>query len=438
MNVLIYSPKFALRLQYILHFIFKELLGTEFSIINDAEEFKNYKSPKINYSKNRLCENEFYISPVDLLFEANITPQTIDCFETTGNKIFFKINNSDFSFDIFAASFYLLSRYEEYLPHTKDMYGRYAHENSIAFKEQFLQLPLINIWVLDFKLALQKKSPDFNSKPKIFGFIPTYDIDMAYAFKHKSLIRNLGGFFKSPSLKRILVLCGLAKDPFDIYDNLDLLHEKYQLKPIYFFLAPAKNSKYDKNILPNKNSMWQLVQQHVKKYTVGIHPSWQSGDDFLLLNIEKQQLEVMIEKDITISRQHYIRFNLPDGYRRLLIAEIKDDYSMGYGSINGFRASVASSFYWFDLIKNEETSLRIHPFCYMEANSLYEQKFTVKEAFEELVHYKTVCKKVAGTLITIWHNNVIGTDKLFDGWGKMYEEFLKIISDETGYKSDKK
>ena len=86
---------------------------------------------------------------MSLLFENKITEQSIECFEVNGNKAFFK-TEGDFPFDIFAASFYLFSRYEEYLPHQKDMYGRYAHENSLAFKESFLDQPLINIWLQTF------------------------------------------------------------------------------------------------------------------------------------------------------------------------------------------------------------------------------------------------------------------------------------------------
>ena len=72
----------------------------------------------------------------------------------------------------FAASFYLISRYEEYLPHEKDMYGRYAHENSLAYKERFLQLPLINIWHRIGKIVKQKFAT-FNSDHASFNFLPT-------------------------------------------------------------------------------------------------------------------------------------------------------------------------------------------------------------------------------------------------------------------------
>ncbi len=427
--VLIYSHTTSPRLQYICNFIFTELLGNEFAITIDSEEFKNYEGVKINYSNQQFEFTTFTIQPHALLFEAGIKEQAPACFKTNGNKAFFKITDSDFSFDIFAAGFYLLSRYEEYLPHNKDMYGRYAHENSLACKEGFLNVPLVNIWIMDLALAIKKKSSMFNIQYSIFKFLPTYDIDIAYSYKYKGMLRNIGGFLKSPSLERLKVLLGLQKDLFDSYDWLNQLHQKNNLQPIYFFLVAEKNALYDKNILPHKNVMWQLVKQHAKKYTVGIHPSWQSGDQPLLLKKEKAYLGAMGETKITASRQHYIRFNLPQGYQKLIDNGITDDYSMGYGSTNGFRASVASSFFWYDLQNEVQTNLRIHPFCFMDANSFYEQKFTAAQAYDELLHYYKICKQVDGTLITIWHNNFLGTAAVFEGWGKMYKKFIAQLND---------
>jgi hypothetical protein len=116
---------------------------------------------------------------------------------------------------------------------------------------------------------------------------------------------------------------------------------------------------------------------------------------------------------------------LPATYRRLIDCGITRDYSMGYGSVNGFRASVASSFYWFDLEKNESTPLVIFPFCFMDANAFYEQQSTPKIAYDELKHYYNIIKKVNGLFITIWHNNFLGTEPMFTAWKDMYDLFMK-------------
>lgn len=415
-------------------------MGVDFAITIDPEEFKNFEGVRINYSDSDVHSAQgvsaFNIQGNSLLFDEIIIRQEIICFDVQDTKAFFRTHNSDFPFDIFAASFYLVTRYEEYLPHEKDMYGRYAHENSLAFREGFLKLPLINSWVNMFAAKLKEKFSAFNVRFPTFRFEPTYDIDIAYSYKHKGLLRNIGGFIKSPSAERVNVLTGSANDPFDSYDWLHQLHKRYNLQPLYFFLVAGTNSRYDKNILPHKDAMRKLVKQHAEKYPIGLHPSWQSGDNGSLLKKEKLQLEAMADggrgalsggNNIARSRQHYIRFNLPTGYRKLIGAGITDDYSMGYGSINGFRASVASSFYWYDLEKEEQTELRIHPFCFMEANAYYEQKQTTQQTYDELIHYLSVCKNVNGTLISIWHNNFLGTAKEFSGWKEMYEAFIARV-----------
>ena len=430
--LMIYSPLITARLQYTCSFIFKEMMGQLYELTSNEERFSNADGVKINYSNLTHFTQTINIQPQGLLQQVGVVIQPVECFNYNGNKAFFKTSSCDFPFDIFAAVFYLISRYEEYLPHTKDTYGRYAHENSLAFKEGFLQLPLINIWIKDFRQFLQEHSLSSSKNPSLFThqnkpftFLATYDIDIAYSYKHKGFLRNVGGFFKQPSLQRLKVLMGLQQDPFNSYEWLHRLQAAHpNVQPIYFFLVPGKNGLYDKNILPRHPAMQTLIKTHAAKYTIGLHPSWQSGDAENLLKEEKELLEAIAGKPITVSRQHFLRFNLPQGYQRLIDAGITADYSMGYGSTNGFRASVASSFYWYNLQTEQSTQLRIHPFCFMEANSFYEQRFTPQLALEEMKYYYAVCKNVQGEFISIWHNHFVGTDKLFKGWKEVYEEFM--------------
>ena len=173
--------------------------------------------------------------------------------------------------------------------------------------------------------------------------------------------------------------------------------------------------------------MQRLIREHSDRYSIGIHPSWQSGDDPEKLKLEILRLGHIAGKQISCSRQHFIRFTLPQTYRQLIDVGIGLDFSMGYGSINGFRASVASTFFWYDLGKEEQTKLVLYPFCFMEANSFYEQKFTASEAYNELMRYYFICNEVNGQLITIWHNNFLGTDPQFAGWSDIYERFIDTV-----------
>jgi hypothetical protein len=304
----------------------------------------------------------------------------------------------------------------------------------LAFKEDFLRLPLVDIWIKNFTNSLKNKFPSLLMHRSSFTFIPTYDIDEAFAYRHKQWWRTIGGFAKdiaggkwSTVGERFSVLSHKKKDPYDAFEWMDNLNRQFDLKPVYFFLVANKTAGYDKNIIPSKKQMKELILRHSNIYSIGIHPSWQSNDDEEKLKTEILKLGHISGKQIHSSRQHYIRFTLPKTYRQLLNAGISYDYSMGYGSINGFRASVATPFYWYDLEKEEQTSLMIYPFCFMEANSFYEQKFSPQQALEELKHYYNVVKSVDGTLITIWHNHFLGTAKMFKGWKEIYEQFFSLV-----------
>ena len=432
--MILFTHTITPRLQYISDFIGKEVVGEIFQLTSDINIFSQYPGPKINYSKERIAENEFWLKPHSLIFEKGIKQQASECFIENGNKTFFK-TPGDFPFDIFATSFYLLSRYEEYLPHQKDIYGRYAHENSLGYKENFLHLPLVNIWLNDFKEALKQKFSSLTIHDSRFTFLPTYDIDEAFSYKHKTWRRTLGGLTKdalngqwSKISERIQVLRNKKKDPYDSFYWMDELHAKYKLKPLYFFLVAPKNFEYDKNILPSEKVMQELIKKHAFRYTIGIHPSWQCGDQLSLINSEISSLEKITGNKITISRRHYLKFTLPQTFRAMINAGIREEHSMSYASINGFRASIASAFYWYDLELEETTSLLLYPFCLMDANSFYEQKLTAQQALEEMRQYYTILKSVGGIMITLWHNNFFGTDKVFTGWKEAYEQFIKEIS----------
>src|SRR6202012_4275663 len=118
----------------------------------------------------------------------------------------------------------------------------------------------------------------------------------------------------------------LEADPFDAYEWLDSLHLYCRLRPCYFFLVAAKYKGVDRNILPSHPAVAELIGYHAAAGSIGIHPSWQSGDRESILKEELEWMEAVTERAITRSRQHYIRFNLPEGYRRLLQMGIQEEF----------------------------------------------------------------------------------------------------------------
>lgn len=428
-DVLIYTPEISSRVSYIIDCIFSGAA----SLSNSQQQFIAYSGARINYSTERISAGEVWIIPQGLLTQTAIHVQAIDCFEWEGSKMFFR-TSGDIPFDVFSAAFYLLSRYEEYLPHEFDLYGRYAHTNSLAYREGFLQLPLVNIWIRHLQEFMQRNFSNsaFRLQHSKFSFVPTYDIDNAYSYLHKPVWKNVLGFYRDLLqgkfdlvMERGNVYSGRKKDPFDTYGWIDGLHERYKLSPIYFFLTVIKRGKYDKNLLAGSKPLQQLYQRLSRKYITGLHPSWQSGTDEWLLDKERTALQSIIDKPITISRNHYLRFSVPHTYRQLIAAGIQKDYSMAYGTVNGFRASYALPFRWYDLEKESVTDLELHPFCFMEANSFFEQHYSAAQAGEEMQYFHDIVKSVNGEFITLFHNHFLTEQPEWIGWRSMYESFLQ-------------
>jgi hypothetical protein len=433
-SALIFCHSITPRFQYVIDFL-SQYYEISFRPTSDEEKYLTAQDVcKINYGYHRLSPGEVFIHAHVLLTESYIRPVKVECFDNGGYTAFFKAEG-DLGFDLLAAIFFLLTRYEEYLPHQKDKFGRFSHRESVAFKNDFLHLPLINLWLEQFRKLLKDRNVDCLPATTRFSFTPTYDIDMAWSYSNKGIARNAGALALSllqgkfgKIAQRIRVLQGKARDPFDAYEWMDDLHRLHGSAPVYFILMAKEKSRLDKNIDVTSAPFQLLIGELASKYEIGIHPSWASGDLPSLLTREKQLLEAATGKKVQRSRQHFIRFTLPRTYQQLLALGIRHDYSMGYGSINGFRASITTPYFWYDLKHEGATNLQLHPFCFMDANSFYEQKFTAQKAFDELMEYYHVIKTVNGNMITIWHNSFLGTDKTFSGWKEMYAEFVATVT----------
>lgn len=429
--LLIYTHKKSPRLHYIFKLMLTELLGIPFTITQSSEEFKSYNGPKFSYTTAPL-ENELFFMCKPLLFEKDIHEPSLQVFDWNGLKVFFPTGKSSaFPFEIFSAAFYLVSRYEEYLPYKKDAHERFDAPESIAFKYNFLDKPLVNYWTELLGEKLKNHFPELEIKKPNYKFISTIDVDSAYAFKEKGFIRTIGGIGKSlasfniDELKeRIIVLIGKQKDPYDTFAYMQRISEKYKLNSIYFFLL-ADYGLNDKNV-PYQSTLLQKQIHSIADYAeIGIHPGYGSNAEKQKLQTEHQRLEKILNRHITKSRQHFLKLTLPDTYRNLLELDITDDYTMGYASMPGFRASIANSFYFYDLDSETETKLRVHPFMIMEGTFKYYLNQSPEDFLVSAKKLIDETKKVNGEFISLWHNDSLSDSGIWSGWRKAYEEMIK-------------
>lgn len=430
--LLIYSDIISPRLSYICNFLFQEILGIKYELTSSQETVINHQGPAINYSHKHF-NNLIVIRPMGLLFEKNINKQKIFVSQWDNLKIFFQTDDdTSIPFDIFAASFYLLSRYEEHLPFSTDEHGRFEARQSLAYQSNFLQEPIIDQWTYNLAQVIKTHFPGFSYTPRSFQYISTIDIDNAYAFLFKGISRTLGATLRSlfnlnveDNFRRYRTLAG-KKDPYDTYDIFFDTHQKYGLKPIWFFLV-GNSGKFDNNVSIDKSAYRNLIRKISERFDVGVHPSYKTFRDYNLLKEEINELRTIINKDVIKSRQHYLKIHFNETYNNLIKAGIQEDYTMGYGSDIGFRAGTCTPFKYYDLEKEQETTLKVYPFQVMDITLNHHKKHNVRTAISAIEDIIDKIKDVNGTFVTIWHNEALSDHGHWKGWETVYREMLRLV-----------
>ena len=436
MELLILVPKITNRLFYIFELLLKEELGIDFKFTTDLEKYLSYQGPRLHYGQFPMEEEPaLFQQSVKILYERDIADQDLKIFNYKDSKAIYQVYNdkSLFPFDVFAASFYIITRYEEYLPHVRDHYNRFQPHDSILYKMEVLETPIINIWAQELGKAIAEAYPEIHLRKKTFKFVPTYDIDAAWAYKNKGFFRTTTAFLrdiiffnKKEIIERWNVLRNKRMDPFDTFDYQIKLQKELKLKPLYFILCGDYNTN-DKNISIRNKEFQQLIK-HLGDYAhVGIHPSFSSYLKKEVVKEEVTRLSEVMNREVTMSRQHFLRLCMPTSYQILLELDITDDYSMGYASQAGFRAGYADTFPFFDLENDTKTKLNVHPFALMDGTMRDYLDLDVRESFEKAKKLVDEVKNVNGTFILLWHNETLSGEKRWEGWITLYRKILDYI-----------
>ncbi len=430
----IYTPRITKRLNYIFKLFFKDIIRAEYLLSSDIEAFRKFDGPKMVYG-NSSEDHLLFFSAAKILFESGLSLEDLSIINYKNVQVPFPVyqKESKLPFDVFAASFYFVSRYEEYMPYRKDEHGRFTAHESFAYKHGFLHKPVINIWAREIVEIIQHHYPEFKANFQKFKYIPTYDIDQSWSFYEKGLTRNIGGLLSDiwkldfqKIGQRIRVLFGREKDPFDTFDYQYILQKQYKLKPIYFILFAALGP-WDKSISSSNNTFKALIKTLADRAKIGIHLSYASNENPDLIGRESRDLEKVIKVEITRSRQHYLRLHLPDTYRNLLALDLVEDYTMGYAAEPGFRAGICTPFYFYDLDYETETKMQVFPFAVMDGTLRDYKDVGIEEAKAIIQSLIYEVKSVNGTFISLWHNESLSDQDRWKGWREVYTYLLSKI-----------
>lgn len=409
----VFVEDYRSRTRWIFKLMFEELLGIPVSVSNDPARLPDVH---LNYSRKK-TSGPLHVAPAGLLSEDGIRKQDIGMIAYKGLPVFFSLEEGDVPFDPFSMAFYLVSRYEEYLPFAADKHGRFPHTESLAFKEDFLQKAVVNRLAMMLKALLAERFPDLAFRPPEYRFTPTVDVDIAYAHLGKGFVRTWGAMAKlllkadlTEVRARLKSMTGKAADPYDNFDMLLEVFMENELESIFFILA-GDPGPYDRNLSTRHPRFASLINDLEERSHIGVHPSYGAGYDPDRILKEMKRIASAAGRMPEKSRQHFVRMRFPDTCRALIQAGIKDDYSMGYASVSGFRAGIASPYNFYDLPEEKETELRVHPFMFMDTTLEDYLGLSPGEYTEAVLPLIREAREVQGSLMGIWHNYALADRK---------------------------
>ncbi len=375
--VLIFINKLSSRKQYIFKHIFKRLLEIPFEFTSDLSEFIAHEGPKLSYGKKSLGD-EFFIWSYGLLNEVGIDDHEVEVHQWDELPIFFKApDRSDLPFDVFSASFYLLTRYEEYLPQVKDDLGRFTASASIAAQYHFLDIPLLDLWIKKLGDELEKRFHITLPRKRETQIITAIETASIFQYKNRAIVPVMYALYESLSklqmrkfFRQLGVHLRLVKDPYDVYDIVLRIYResiaqlpnssKYSRRILYLFHLGDYN--YIDNGVSYRSRTYQELIKHIADYVeIGLRFSFANGEEKIAK--EAVRYESITNRPLSKTMTAFSKISMPGHYKQLVDMDTIEDYSMGYTNVPGYRASTSHSFYFYDLDYEVQTPLRVYPYA---------------------------------------------------------------------------
>ncbi|SKB78066.1 hypothetical protein SAMN05660776_2974 [Salegentibacter holothuriorum] len=427
--LLIYTQKITPRIVYTFKHICTNILGISIKFTTKIEEFIAHEGMKLTYGKQALG-NELFLQKVALLMEQGLSEVEIKVQPWGDDSCFFPVSeHSALPFDIFAASFFLLSRYEEYLPHVKDHLGRFPATESVGYQEGFLQSPLVDIWAYKFKEVLQERFPEISLERRQFHTQAIIAVEHVFNFQNKGFLRSLAGmhldiikFQFNKVIDRIQVLLRVKKDPLNVFEDLIAFIKDYKVSLLFMFQL-SDFSIYDRNINYNRNPYRSIIKYVGDYAKVGLIPGYFAYEDFKTLRKEKLRLENTVHTPLERVINVKNNLNIPEFYTFLTELEIPQDYSMGYPETSGFRAGTCSPFLFYDINTESTLPLKIHPYVF---NSNIVEHTDFGKLTAEVAKMLEQVKKVEGSFKAVFKNQDFSEYSNYEDYYALLKQIYEI------------
>ncbi|PWS32958.1 DUF7033 domain-containing protein [Pedobacter paludis] len=417
MHLIVFSTLLTPRIKYIFNFIFKDILKAEVEFTGNSQYFLQSDNIKISYGELPLADELFFKS-TSLLLSNKVEEFNLKTTLFGEYQVPFPVKDSLLPFDVFAASFFIVSRYEEYL-HQKTSTEDFKASKSHQYKWRILDKPIIDEWALILKNLILKKYPGFRFYDKKFiqqptiNFTITPNVPDGFLSKTKFFISSV---FKKENVyltSKFDKITGLGVDNEAVLADLEKSLDKKN-NPLFFIGFPNVPDEYIR-----RNGISNLLAEK----SVGLlKPCDNETQNVSGIKEAVSKLKKIHPEQINLNSQQLEVLRFPICYLNLLNSGINSDYSMGYADTAGFRAGTCTPFNWYDLQLEKVTSLSVKSYCISDSVLQFKH---LEEAKKIVNDYIDAVKVVDGAFFSSWQLRSLSNNYKYKKLKTVFNDMLK-------------
>lgn len=346
--------------------------------------------------------------------------------------------------DIFGSAFFMLTRYEELVSKERDVHGRFAAEQSIAWQERFLDRPIINEYAALLFQAMKRLWPGLPVKERRSRVLVSHDVDFPYYVFGRNRLsiakESLGDIVRRNSLESGMKKAGmlwksrrlLDDDPYNSFEWLMGLSERGGIQSSFYFITEETRPGMDGNYSIDDPKIGALMKQiHARGHEIGLHPSYYTYTSASRIERQFDRLKqaadsLGIKQEQWGGRQHYLRWSAAETWKHWEDAGLHYDSTVGYADITGFRCGVCYEYPVFNVLTRQALKLTERPLIVMDQTLFYYEymRLDSEHALQTIRDYYLRCKQYDGDFTLLWHNSqlVKASDRF------VYQSFMEQLS----------
>lgn len=345
------------------------------------------------------------------------------------------------SIDMIAATIFMLTRWEEIAVTERDHHDRFPVQASVAYKQRFLDYPIIDLYAQILQAWLQYLNLNWQPQYPTFEVKLSHDIDWIapYPSWKYGFRRLVGDVVKRREWQQARETYTKLLSSFVTPDRTPQMQGIYLLAKVseqanltsVFNIMASVSSSFDSGYNPTSTNIRQCIAQLLHAgHEIGFHPGYYTYDNYCQLEAEKIRLDnalsLLLDKDINSGRQHYLRFKAPDTWLHWHKLGMRYDSTLGYADHEGFRCGTCHQFNVFDIEGDQELDLVEIPLIVMDETLRSYRDMNIDEAHERIIYLARICFKVGGTFTLLWHNTSLLDN--WSAWGNRYAEIVQELA----------